>query len=114
MLLHVVLFKPKSGVSEADRTAIFDALHTASSEIPSVRRFRIGTRVTHGGKYEGLMSVDYSYSALIEFDDLSGLKAYLSHRSHERLGELFYALSDTTLVYDYETTDLTVGGRDTP
>ena len=102
MVVHVVLFRPKPDVSEADRQTMFSALREASSAIPSVRRFLIGDRLTHGAAYEHLMSQDFPYSALIEFDDLAGLQAYLLHPRHEELGRLFYALMDSALVYDYE------------
>jgi hypothetical protein len=102
MVVHIVLFRPKPDISESDREAMFDALRVASTEIPSVRRFHVGSRVTHGGTYEKLMTEDYPYSAVIEFDDLAGLKAYLSHEQHEKVGELFYAMLDAGLVYDYE------------
>ena len=102
MVAHVVLFRPKADVSESDRQALFTALRVASTEIPSVRRFLIGSRVTHGATYEGLMAQDYPYSAIIEFDDLAGLEAYRQHPRHEELGRLFYALLDSALVYDYD------------
>lgn len=102
MFLHIVLFRPKPDISESNRQAMFDALGVASTEIPSVKRFQIGMRVTHGGAYEKLMSEDYPYAAVIEFEDLEGLKKYLEHPKHERVGELFYELLDGGLVYDYE------------
>ena len=48
MLLHIVLFRPKPGISESERAAMFAALNAAASEIPTVRRFQVGARVTHG------------------------------------------------------------------
>ena len=104
MIVHVVLFKPKPTITDADRRAMFEAVRTASTEIPSVKRFRIGRRVTHGRDYETSMTQDYTYAAVIEFEDLQGLKAYLNHASHQHLSELFYALLETGLVYDYEMT----------
>ncbi len=107
MLLHIVLFRPKPDVSESNRGAMFQALRVASSEIASVRRFHIGKRITHGGAYESLMTDDFPYVAAIEFDDVEGLKAYLDHPKHEKLGQLFYALLEAALVYDYEMIALT-------
>jgi stress responsive alpha/beta barrel protein len=102
MVLHIVLFRPKPAVSDADRHAMFEALRSAATGIPSVRRFQIGNRVKHGRPYEQMMSEDYPFAAIVEFDDLAGLRAYLNHPQHERLGQLFYALLDSALVYDYE------------
>jgi hypothetical protein len=102
MIVHVVLFRPRPNVSEADREAMFEALRAASTGIPSVRRFQVGARIRHGRPYEQLMTEDYPYAAVVEFDDLAGLGAYLAHPKHEQLGGMFYKLLDAALVYDYE------------
>lgn len=106
MFLHLVLFRPKPGIAESDRAAMFAALNAAAGDIPTVRRFHVGARVTHGAAYERLMPHDFPFAAIIEFDDLAGLQAYLRHPAHERLGELFYALQDAALAYDYEVKPL--------
>jgi stress responsive alpha/beta barrel protein len=103
MVLHIVLFRPKPSVSDSDRAAMFEALHAAATGIPAVRRFHIGNRIKHGRPYEQLMTDDYPFAAVVEFEDLAGLKTYLNHPRHERLGELFYQLLEAALVYDYET-----------
>ena len=102
MFLHIVLFRPKPGISDADRDAMFAALNAAAGEIPTVRRFHVGARVTHGAAYEKMMPQDFPFAAIIEFEDLAGLQAYLRHPAHERLGELFYKLQEAALAYDYE------------
>jgi hypothetical protein len=102
MVAHIVLFRPKSGTTPSDRKAMFDALEAAATGIPSVRRFQIGTRVTHGPQYEQMMTEDYPYAAVIEFDDLAGLQSYLQHPKHQHLGELFYRLLEAGMVYDYQ------------
>ena len=102
MVAHIVLFRPKADIAPSDRKAMFDALEAAATGIPSVRRFQIGTRVTHGRSYEQMMTADYPYAAVIEFDDLAGLQSYLQDATHEKLGELFYRLLEAGLVYDYE------------
>ena len=102
VVVHVVLFRPKADISEQDRRDMFDALHTAATSIPGVRRFQVGPRVTHGAAYERLAVHDFPFAAIVEFDDLAGLQAYLRHPQHEQLGALFYRLQDAALVYDYE------------
>ena len=102
MLVHLVLFRPKPGIAEADRDAMFEAMHIAARDIPTVRRFHVGTRVRHNAGYEALMPQDFPYAAVIEFDDLAGLQTYLRHPQHDRLGALFYKLQDVALVYDYD------------
>jgi hypothetical protein len=102
MVAHVVLFRPKPGITPSDREAMFDALQAAATGIPTVRRFQIGSRVKHNPQYEQMMAQDFPYAAVIEFDDLAGLQTYLQHPKHQKLGELFYRLLEAGLVYDYE------------
>jgi hypothetical protein len=102
MILHAVLFRPKPGLTESDRDAMFAALHAAARDIPTVKRFQIGARCLHGAGYEALMTQDFPFAAFIEFDDLDGLQTYLRHPQHARLGELFYALQEAALAYDYD------------
>ena len=102
MITHVVLFRPRSGVPPEERAGLVDVLRTAIRSIPSIRRARVGRRVTHGRPYEQAMSVDYEYAALIEFDDLAGLKAYLEHPAHDALAARFFSSAGETLIYDFE------------
>ena len=81
---------------------MLEAIAAATARVPSVRRFVIGSRITHGAAYEHLAQPDFPYVAIAEFDDLDGLQAYLRHPEHKRLGELFYQLQDAALAYDYE------------
>jgi hypothetical protein len=102
VVCHIVLFRPKPDIADADRRAMFEALAAAATGIPSVRRFHVGGRIRHDRPYERLMKESFPFAALIEFDDLAGLQAYLDHPQHEKLGALFYQLLDAGLVYDYE------------
>ena len=102
MVLHVVLFRPRKDTSEADREAMFAALELAAKEIPSVRTFYVGSRITHGANYEQLMTENFPFAAIIGFDDLAGLQAYLAHPRHEQLGGLFYRLQEAAMAYDYD------------
>lgn len=106
MIVHVVLFEPRPDLTEGGRQRVFDDLRASATTIPSVRRFRIGRRVRHGVPgYEQAMSDDYSFAAVIEFDDLSGLKAYLQHPSHEAIGRHFNQSALRALAYDYAMFD---------
>ena len=102
MVVHIVLFRPRAGIADSDRAAMFDALKAAARDIPTVRRFHIGDRIKHGAAYESLMTQDFPYAAIVEFDDFAGLQTYLRHPQHEQLGQLFYRLQEAALAYDYE------------
>jgi hypothetical protein len=105
MLAHVLLFKPRPDMSVADRRAFAAAFEQAVREIPSIRRFRVGRRVTHGREYERAMTVDYEYAAILEFDDVAGLQAYLRHPAHDELGTRLFAAMESGLIYDFEMRD---------
>jgi len=102
MVLHVVLFRPRRDITDADRQAMFEAIEAAARGIPEVRMFHVGRRITHGAAYERLVTEDFPYAALVGFDDLDGLKAYLAHPKHEQLGALFYRLQEAALAFDYD------------
>ena len=102
MIAHVVLFKPKAGLDAAGRQRLASAFEEALRAIPSIRRARIGRRVTHGRPYEQLMTVDYEYAAILEFDDVAGLKTYLANPAHDALGARFFDSFEAALMYDYE------------
>jgi hypothetical protein len=102
MIAHVVLFRPRADLGGAGRDALGRAFERALREIPSIRRARVGRRVTHGRPYEALMRADYQYAAVLEFDDIAGLHAYLEHPAHEQLAAQFFSAFEDALMYDFE------------
>ena len=105
MIVHLVLFKPRAALDAAGRQRLATALSDAIQQIPSVRRVRVGRRLTHGRPYEHLMRVDYTHVAMLEFDDVPGLKAYLEHPAHEQLAVRFFEAFEEALMYDYDVAD---------
>jgi hypothetical protein len=101
MVSHLVLMKPRADLSSADRQAFIDAFDRAMREIPTVRGVRVGKRIVHGAGYEA-SAPDMDYVAVIEFDDLHGLQAYLQHPAHLELGARFGQVLSAALVYDFE------------
>ena len=102
MISHVVLFRPKPGLSNADREGLVSAFERAIQEIPTVRTVRVGRRVTHGAGYEQQAPDIIDFLIEIEFDDLAGLQTYLQHPAHADLGERFNQALSSGLVYDFE------------
>lgn len=101
MVSHVVLFRLRPDFTDADRTTFVAAFEVAVRNIPTVRGVRIGRRVTFGAGYEqGVPGLEFS--AIIDFDNLAGLKTYLAHPAHQDLGARFNASIAQGLVYDYE------------
>jgi hypothetical protein len=103
MIAHMILVKPKPDMTPEDRQAVLDGLRAAASGIASIRRLRVGRRVRHGRPgYEQLMRDDFEYAVIVEFDNLEGLTAYLSHPHHTAIGSYFTNASSSALAYDYE------------
>jgi hypothetical protein len=102
VITHVVLLRPRADLSADERAGIVDAFRTAVRTIPSIRRVRLGKRVKHGRQYEQSMRVDYEYAALLDFDDVGGLQAYLKHPAHEALATRLFQVLDDALMYDFE------------
>jgi hypothetical protein len=111
VVAHVVLFRPRAGLTDDERMALVDSFSHALAEIPGIRRASVGRRITHGRPYEQLMQENYEFAAVLEFDDVAALASYLQHPAHEELGERFFASFDAALIYDYEMSDSTQGLR---
>lgn len=102
MIAHVILFAPRPELTPAQRLEVLDAFTRAAEAAPTVRQVRIGRRVRHGlPGYEAAMREQYEYLAVLEFDDLEGLKAYLRHPAHAEAGRHFGASAAAALAYDY-------------
>jgi Stress responsive A/B Barrel Domain len=101
----VILYQPRPDLTDAERARFMAALRRAISEIPTVKKARVGTRRLLGVAYESAMQPGFDHFAVIEFEDENGLRTYLDHPAHAALGEMFWACSSRTLVFDYELTD---------
>lgn len=109
MILHLVLFRPRPGLGEEQRQGLANAFAAAINNIGSIKRARIGRRRTHGRAYEQLMREDYTHAAILEFEDLAGLKTYLEHPAHNELGSRFFDCFEQALMYDFDVQDGQVG-----
>ena len=102
MVAHVVLMKPRSDLSSAERAAFAGAFAHAMRSIPGVRGVTVGRRVLHDAGYEATTPDSADYLAIVEFHDLAGLQAYLRHPAHEDLGARFGQSLSSAMVYDFE------------
>jgi hypothetical protein len=106
VITHVVLVKPRADLSLAAREALVAAFEEAVREIPAVRGVRMGRRTTHGAIYEQTAPDAADFLILLDFDDLTGLDAYLRHPAHEALSAQFNRSLESGWVYDFEMGDL--------
>ncbi len=107
MIAHLVLLQPRPDLTEEQRRAALDTLARAATDVPEIRSFRLGRRVTHGlPGYEQRMTQDYEFALIIEVDDVAALTRYLTAPAHRALGDLFSAATAAALAYDYDMTDI--------
>lgn len=104
MILHVVLYTPKPDLSAEDRERFHTALVRALDAIPSIRRYRVGRRLRLGTPYDAA-APGHRFVGVLEFDDLAGLQAYLTHPNHDELGRCFYEMSAEAFACDFEAVD---------
>jgi hypothetical protein len=102
MIFHVVLFAPRPDLTPGEEAAFAAALAQAVREIPTIRSARVGRLVNNGQAYKARASADFPYAAILEFDDLAGLQAYLAHPAHQALGARFHDTLRAALVFDYD------------
>ena len=112
MIAHVVLLQPRGDMSADDREAALATIARAASDMPEIRRFRIGRRVRHGlPGYEQSMAQAFEFALIIEFDDLEALQRYLQAPAHATLGGLFMTATAAALAYDYEIVEAADASR---
>ncbi len=102
MIAHVILFEPRSDLSPSQRESFAHSVVHALTEIPQVRRARVGARKNLGRFYDRQNASDFSFAAIIEFDSEADLLAYLDHPAHQDLGNSFYTAAHAALAYDFE------------
>jgi hypothetical protein len=102
MISHVVLLTPRPDLSADGRERFVAAFERAIRDIPAVRGVRVGRRVTVGAGYEPLMPDLAAYLAVLDFDDVNGLRAYLQHPAHAELGARYADSLASAMVFDFE------------
>jgi hypothetical protein len=104
MIVHLVLFRPKTDLDTANREALVAAIERARRDIPSIRRFVVGARILHSTNYAAVME-DFPLAAVLEFDDRAGVEAYLGHPAHADLSRVFWMTGEKALAYDFDCHD---------
>jgi len=103
VISHVVLFRPRPTLTEAEREALIASLQHAVSGIPTIRRATIGKRILlNRPGYETAMAEHFEYSAILEFDSEADLRAYLDHPAHADLGNRLFTAAEAVLAYDFK------------
>ncbi|NLX26670.1 MAG: Dabb family protein [Lentisphaerae bacterium] len=96
MIKHVVMWKFKDDVDDADKLEMKKRLEALKGVVPSLRGIEVGLNMVPGDAARDM--VLYS-----EFDSLEGLKAYAVHPAHLKVVEFVKPLVCERAVVDYES-----------
>jgi hypothetical protein len=105
VVAHIVLFRPKPDLDESQRRELAASLQYALTNIPVIKRARVGRRLTLGRLYDRQNLESYPFVAILEFESEADLRLYLDHPAHEALGAQFYTTSAGATVYDFDLID---------
>jgi hypothetical protein len=106
VIAHVVLFKPKSDLRQDEIRSFGKVFKETCMEIPGIRRVRVGRIFSfHGNPSEMFGDKTYEVAAYLEFEDMTGLRAYLQHPKHAELSEVFWRYCESAAYADAEMVD---------
>ena len=106
MIAHIVLFNPKTSVTQAQRVAFGQLIANVFGAVPAVSRVRVGKRIDVDPGYSRYLGDSaYEFSAVAEFEDKDSLVEYLNHPLHHELGRMFWETCESTVVIEVSCVD---------
>jgi len=102
MIRHIVFFKLKPEVTDADREWVFNLIRDAVAKIPQAKNFAIGKQlVPYEEWYKERLATDFTWGLSTDFETEADLYTYQKHPLHmETLQEL------GTRIYERKVYDL--------
>jgi hypothetical protein len=94
---HVVLIKPKAGVSEEAVTALWAGIGGLQALIPGITGIAMG-----GNSSPEQADRGFTIGFIVTFADAATRDAYLPHPDHVAVVPLVLAVAEETLVFDLE------------
>ena len=95
VIRHVVMFKLKPGVTEAQRDEWLEMSRRLHERIELVRAFSIGADLLR-------LPRSYDVAVVADFDSLEDVRAYAEHPTHLPAVELSRELSEHIVSVDFE------------
>ena len=101
MIRHIVFFKLKPEVTDADRDWVFNLIRTAVAKIPLAKNFSIGKQLVPSQEwYKERLATDFTWGLSADFDTEYDLYTYQKHPLHvETVQELGKRINERK-VYD--------------
>ncbi len=94
MLIHIVCWKYRSDVSDAERDEHRARLIALREVIPSLRRLEVGADMLH-------LDRSFDTGLLAEFDDRAGLDEYSEHPQHVEVAAMGKGLAEKAVSVDF-------------
>ena len=98
MVKHIVLFKLKDEVPEAEKLVVMkkfkEAIEALPAVIPVIRKIEVGLNTNPGETWHIAL-----YS---EFDNLDDVKFYATHPLHVAAGKIIAEVKESRACVDYE------------
>ncbi len=94
MLIHIVCWRYKPEVTEAEREDHRSRLRSLSAAIGCVRDLSVGADILH-------LDRSFDTGLVVEFDDLAGLDEYTVHPDHQAVAALGRELAMQTVSVDF-------------
>ena len=101
MIRHIVFFKLKPEVTDADRDWLFNLIRGAVAKIPQAKNFAIGSQLVPTEEwYKERLATDFIWGLSADFETEADLYAYQKHPLHvETLQQLAKRINERK-VYD--------------
>jgi hypothetical protein len=101
MIRHIVFFKLKPEVTDADRDWLFNLIRDAVAKIPIAKNFSIGKQLVPTEEwYKERLATDFAWGLSADFETEADLYAYQKHPLHvETVQELAKRINERK-VYD--------------
>jgi len=94
MLKHVVFFKFKPEVKEAEIVELEKGLAALPGAIPEIQEYAFGRDVIHSER-------SYDFALVSGFADLKAMERYQKHSDHIRVLEVVKRVCSTVLAVDF-------------
>jgi len=98
---HVVIFKYKSGATEAEIAQVTKAFGEMKKSIPGIVSFEHGINDSPENKHQG-----FTHVYMVTFKNAAARDTYLPHPEHKKFGQLLGTLDilEDVFVVDYSPT----------
>lgn len=97
MIKHVVLFKPKTIVTEAQASAAGAAFRNLVGVVPGLLDCAWGANISPEGRSKG-----FTHGFVMTFADVASRDGYLPHPGHKEAGSTLREWIDDVFVFDFE------------